>query len=166
METKIKRNSRGVFMEAIEALVAKDPKIILICGDVGFSYLQEFEKKFPKRYFNLGITEQSMMLIASALALSGFKPYVYSMINFVTFRPYEMVRNGICYHNANVKLIGVQGGLHYNFLGYSHNIYGNEDIKILEDLPNMRTHVPSSPEQVADIVREMYKHDGPEYIRL
>lgn len=152
-------------MEAFEALAKEDPKLILLTCDVGFSYLEEFQRKFPKQYINLGVTEQSTMLIASGLALSGFKPWVYSMVNFVTFRPYEMVRNGICFHNANVKLVGVRGSVHYKFLGYSHNIYGDEDVKVLEGLPNMQVHIPEL-EEVADVVNKMYNDPRPAYIRL
>ena len=77
-----------------------------------------------------------------------------------------MVRNGICYHNANVKLIGVRGSVHYKFLGYSHNIYGDEDVKVLTGLPNIQIHIPESVEEVPEIINKMYAHQGPDYIRL
>src|SRR2546421_77609 len=88
------QDTRRAFIDTLIELAEKDDKIVLIVPDVGFNYIEEFQKRFPTRYFNFGVTEQSVILIASAMALAGFKPYVYSMINFVLFRPYEMVRNG------------------------------------------------------------------------
>src|SRR3989344_3325732 len=111
------QDTRRAFIDTLNELAEHDPNIIVIICDVGFNYLDDPKNKF--KVLNLGVTEQSSIIIASALALSGFKPYFYSMINFVTMRPYEMLRNAICYHNANVKLIGVKGSEKYKFLGFS-----------------------------------------------
>jgi len=140
---------------------------MLIIPDVGFNYIEEFQKRFPDRFFNLGVTEQSTMIIAAGLALSGLKPYVYSMINFVTFRPYEAVRNAVCLHNANVKIIGVKGSEKYKFLGFSHNLIAeNEEIEVLEHLPNLKSFVVKTPEEVRKIILETYKTNSPCYIRI
>src|SRR4051812_29092634 len=128
-------DKRRIFFEELIKLAEHDDKIILIVPDVGFSFTEDFARHFPDRYFNFGVTEQSCVVIASALALSGFKPYVYSMINFVLFRPAEMVRNAVVHHKANVKLIGVKGSEKYKFLGFSHNMaYPEEDIDMAKVL--------------------------------
>jgi len=161
------QDTRREFIDTLIELAEKDNKIVLIVPDVGFNYIEEFRKKFPERFFNFGVTEQSTMIIAAGLALSGFKPYVYSMINFVVFRPYEMVRNAICLHNANVKIIGVKGSEKYKFLGFSHNlIEKNEEIKVLEHLPNLKSFIAETPEEVRKIILETYKIKGPAYIRI
>lgn len=161
------QDTRREFINALIELAEKDQKIILIIPDVGFNYIEDFQKKFPDRFFNFGITEQSTMIIAAGLALAGFKPYVYSMINFVTFRPYEMVRNAVCLHNANVKIIGVKGSEKYKLLGFSHNlITENEEIKILEHLPNFKSFVVDKPEEVKKVILETYKSNSPCYIRI
>ncbi len=161
------QDTRRVFIETLIKLAEKDSRIILIIPDVGFNYIEKFQKKFPDRFFNFGVTEQSTMTIAAGLALSGFKPYVFSMINFVIFRPYEAVRNAICLHNANVKIIGVKGSEKYKFLGFSHNlIFEDEEIKILKHLPNLKTYIAKSPKNVKKIILETYKTKGPAYIRL
>src|SRR3990167_11231260 len=126
-EVTQQQDSRRVFIDTLIELAEKDDKIVLIIPDVGFNYIEKFQERFPDRFFNFGVTEQSCILIAAAMALDGFKPYVYSMINFVLFRPYEMVRNGIVHHNANVKLIGVRGSEKYKFLGFSHNMTDDEE---------------------------------------
>ena len=135
------QDKRREFIDTLIELSEKDDKIVLIIPDVGFNYVEEFSKKFPKRFFNFGVTEQSTVMIATGMALSGLKPYVYSMINFVLFRPAEMVRNGVVCHNANVKLLGVKGSSSYKFLGFSHNIEYNLPAGVTAEFPNNSTIV-------------------------
>lgn len=161
------KDTRREFVNTLIELAEKDDKVVLIIPDVGFNYLEEFQAKFPDRYFNFGVTEQSSMIIAAGLALSGFKPYIYSMVNFVVFRPYEMVRNAVCMHNANVKIIGVKGSEKYKFLGFSHNLLTeNEDIKSLENFPNIKSFVINNPEEVREKIIETYNSNSPCYIRI
>jgi transketolase len=161
------QDTRREFINTLIELAERDTSVILIIPDVGFNYIEEFREKFPDRFFNFGVTEQSTMIIAAGLALAGFKPYVFSMINFVVFRPYEMVRNAVCLHNANVKIIGVKGSEKYKFLGFSHNLIAeNEEIKVLEHLPNLKSFIVDDPERVKDIILETYKMNSPCYIRL
>ncbi len=161
------QDTRREFIDVLIELAERDNKIVLIVPDVGFNYIEEFKKRFPDRFFNFGVTEQSTMIIAAGLALSGFKPYVYSMINFVVFRCYEMVRNAVCLHNANVKIVGVKGSEKYKFLGFSHNlIVENEEIKVLEHLPNLKSFIVKTPEEVKRVILETYKMNSPCYIRV
>lgn len=160
------QDTRRIFIDTLIELAERDSDIILVTCDVGFNYLEKFSKRFPKQFFNFGVTEQTAAIICAALALSKKKVFFYSMINFVVFRPYEMLRNAICYHNANVKLIGVKGSEKYKFLGFSHNISQDEDIKILSHLPNLTIFIPKNPEEVKRVVLETYKRKGPAYIRL
>lgn len=177
-----KNDLRSTFIETLMKLAEKDPLIVLLVPDVGFNFLERFQKRFPDRFFNTGVTEQSTMLIAAGLALSGMKPYVYSMINFVLFRPYEMVRNAVGYHNANVKLFGVKGSEKYKFLGFSHNIQirrevgltdidGNresmdEDEYLADGIPNLDWYLPDSEEQLEECMFKEYNRQGPAYTRI
>ena len=161
------KDTRRIFINTLIQLAETDPAICLIIPDVGFNYIEDFRKKFADRFYNFGVTEQSAMIIAAGLALSGLKPYLYSMINFVTFRPYEAVRNAVCLHNANVKIIGVKGSEKYKFLGFSHNlITENEEIKALECLPNLKSFIVESPDEVKKVILETYKINSPCYIRI
>lgn len=160
------QDNRRAFIDTLIELAEKDDKIVLIVPDVGFNYIEEFQKRFPGRFFNLGVTEQSTTMIAVGLALEGFKPYVYSMINFVLFRPYEMVRNGIVHHKANVKLLGVKGSSSYKFLGFSHNLTDDNEDQNTCALLGLPAYFPKDPEAVGNFVRETYKSTGPAYIRL
>lgn len=158
-------DKRKIFFEELIKLAGKDDKIILIVPDVGFSFTEEFAETFPFRYFNFGVTEQSCVVIASALALDGWKPYVYSMINFVLFRPAEMVRNAVVHHNANVKLLGVKGSEKYKFLGFSHNLsHPTEDIDFCKNI-GLPSYVPLE-DSVSTVIHQTYLGGGPCYIRL
>lgn len=160
------QDSRRIFIDTLIELAEKDDKIILIVPDVGFNYIEKFKEKFPTRFFNFGVTEQSTILIASAMALSGFKPYVYSMINFVLFRPYEMVRNGIVGHKANVKLIGVKGSEKYKFLGFSHNMtHEDEDFNACIAL-GFNAFIPKDAEETKEAMQMAHDREEPAYIRL
>lgn len=164
---KLKQNSmRKAFLQTLTKLAESDPRVILIVGDVGFSFIEEFAARFPNQYINAGVTEQAFMGMAAGLAACGWKPYVYSMIPFVTFRNYEQLRNDVCYNNLNVKLIGVRGSVHYKFLGISHNIEDDEDKKVLKHLPNLGCLFPQNPEEVVAAMENAYNYNGPVYFRL
>src|SRR3990167_7230542 len=159
-------DNRRIFIETLIELAEKDDRIILIVPDVGFSYIEKFQEKFPKRFYNFGVTEQSCILIAAGLALSGFKPYVYSMINFVLFRPYEMIRNGIVHHQANVKLLGIKGSEGYKMLGFSHNLTDDdEDRRVCKNL-QLDGIWPVSLEHTRQVILETYQKEKAYYIRL
>lgn len=158
---------RRVFINTLCDLIAKDKSIHLIVTDVGFNYADGVQQKFPENYHNLGVTEYTSSVIASAMALSGLKPYLYSMIPFVTFRIHEQIRNAIALHKANVKILGVLGGPSYKMLGLSHNLlHPLEEVNMLKEIPNMAIYLPNSNEDVEAMVRDAYSHDKPSYIRL
>jgi len=160
-----KKDTRRVFVDTLNELAAKDPNIIVITCDVGFNYLDNPNLKF--RVINLGVTESTSTIIAAGFALSGYSVWLYSMINFVVFRPYEAVRNAICLHHANVKIIGVKGSEKYKFLGFSHNmIVEDEDIKALKNFPNIKSYIVTDPEKTKEVILETYHTNSPCYIRL
>jgi len=155
---------RKTFINTLTELARKDEDIMLLTGDLGFSVFEDFSKEFPDRFINCGVMEQSMMSIAAGLALSGKKPYVYSIIPFVTMRPFEQIRNDIAYQNANVKIIGVGTGFAYGPLGSTH--YAIEDIAILRSLPNIAVISPADSVETKALILQTYKKTGPAYIRL
>ena len=157
-------DNRRMFINTLNELAEHDPNIIVIIPDVGFAYLDDPNNKF--KVINLGVAEQSATLIASGLALSGFSVYLYTMINFVLFRPLEMVRNAIVCHNAKVTLIGVKGSSAYRFLGFSHNLlHEKEDINACKNI-GLKSYVPKTTKQVRDIILSNYKTKKTIYIKL
>lgn len=160
------QDHRREFIDTLIALAENDERIVLIIPDVGFNYCEEFQKRFPSRFFNFGVTEQSCIMIAVGMAQEGLRPYVYSMINFVLFRPGEMVRNGLVGHDVPVTLLGVKGSDSYKFLGFSHNlIHPSEDFDFCDNI-GLAWYYPQSNEEVRRDVNKSYYEAKPCYIRL
>lgn len=155
---------RIAFVKALTEIAEKDPDVILVTGDLGFSVYEDFQTRFPEQYLNAGVAEQNLTGVAAGLALEGKKPIMYSIVPFITMRNYEQIRNDICYQNQNVKVVGVGAGFSYGIYGHTH--YGLEDIALMKTLPNMTIFSPGDPIEVAWAVRESMRRDGPCYIRL
>lgn len=159
------QDTRRTFVQTLCEIAEKDERVCLIVPDVGFNY-EEFQRRFPERYFNLGVTEQSVMAIAAGLALSGMRPFVFTMINFLLFRPAEVVRNAIVCHNAPVVLVGSSGSKHFSFLGFSHNLlHDKEDINFCKNI-GLEYQLPKTNEEVKEVVTRGYRGEKPLYIRL
>ena len=159
--------SRKAFIQTTMRLAERDPRVILIVGDVGFSFMEPYIERFPNQYLNAGIAEQNMMGMAAGLCIAGWKPFVYTMCNFILLRPLEQLRNDICYSNANVKLFAVRGMDSYKFLGHSHNMYNDEDEAILNTLPNLNWYKPKSEKETEKLMLYEYnKHYGPAYFQI
>lgn len=166
MTEKQPQQLRRAFIDTLTELAVKDSKVILIIGDVGYSYFESFAERFPNQFLNAGVAEQNMMGMAAGMAREGWKPYVYTMSNFVLLRPLEQVRNDICYGKANVKLVSVKGSTSYKFYGMSHNLVEGEEENLLKFLPNMNSFFPSSEEEVVEKINEEYLRLGPAYFSL
>jgi transketolase len=162
-----KQQLRKAFIQTLTALAKKDPRVILIIGDVGFSFLEDFIKRFPNQFLNAGIAEQNMMGMAAGMAHAGWKPYVYTMSNFILLRPLEQVRNDIDFAKANVKLFGVKGGASYKFLGHSHNLLDGEERSILDhSLPNTAPYFCTEESSLEAAMQFEYTHNGPAYFSI
>ena len=157
---------RKPFLEKLTELAEQDNRIIFIVGDVGFSFIEDYKAKFSNQYLNCGVMEQSMMGIAAGLSRVGWKPYVYTMKNFVLLRPHEQVRNDIGFAKSNVKLFGVGGSEAYRFLGMSHNLFPNEEQDILKHIPNLNSYFAETDDQVKDFMQTEYEREGPAYFSI
>src|SRR3989338_7258901 len=155
---------RPGIIKAVHQHMRKNKDSYFLTGDLGFSVLENLQKEFPTRVINMGVAEQNMIGVASGLALSGKKVFVYSIIPFVTMRCYEQIRDDACYHNLNIKIIGVGSGLSYGVLGSTH--FALEDIGIMRCLPNMTVISPADPVEAELATKKIFIHPGPVYLRL
>jgi len=135
-----------------------------VCGDLGFGVLERFAERFPNRYLNAGVAEQNMTGIAAGLAMSGKTVFTYSIANFPVMRCLEQIRNDVCYHNLDVKVVAVGGGLAYGGHGYTH--HGIEDFAVTGALPNITIAAPGNPIEARAVTRLAANTRGPAYIRL
>ena len=155
---------RNHIIEELGNIAEVDSRVMLVIGDLGFNVVEQFRDKYPDRFVNVGIAEQNMTAVAAGLALEGNMVFTYSIGNFPTLRCIEQIRNDVCYHNANVKVLAVGGGFAYGDLGMTH--HATEDIAMMRALPNMRVYVPSDEVDAVWCLKDACSYDGPAYIRM
>lgn len=155
---------RGAFAKTLTELAAKDSRIYLLTGDLGYMALEPFAEKFPDRFINVGVAEQNMVGIATGLAEAGFIPVVYSIVTFASLRPYEFIRNGPILHQLPVRIAGVGGGVEYGHNGATH--YGMEDIGVMRVQPGITVVAPADAGQTKTALEKTYDLPGPVYYRL
>jgi transketolase len=155
---------RGAFVRTLVDLADSDERIVLLTGDLGFTVVEPFQERFPKRFFNIGVAEQNMMGVATGLADAGFIPFVYSIATFATLRPYEFIRNGPVLHNLPVRIVGVGGGFEYGSAGSTHHAL--EDLAVMRVLPGLTVIAPADHAQAAAALNATWDLPGPIYFRL
>ena len=155
---------RSAFAKTLAALAERDPRILLLTGDLGYMALEPFADRFPDRFFNVGVAEQNMVGLATGLAEAGFIPFVYSIVPFAVLRPYEFIRNGPIQHQLPVRIVGMGGGFEYGTNGLSH--YGLEDVGVLRIQPGIAVIAPADHQQAAAALRASWNLPGPVYYRL
>ena len=144
---------------------AKDNKdLMLVTADLGFNVLNPLFENYPNQYVNAGISEQNMTSVAAGLALSGKKVFTYSIGSFSTLRCLEQIRNDICYHNADVKIVALAAGFAYGSLGMSH--HATEDIAAMKVMPNITVFSPCDPIETRLVTEAAIQMNTPVYIRL
>jgi transketolase len=155
---------RDAFIRTLTELTPQHPELLLLSGDLGFGVLNDFIGRFPHQFLNVGVAEQNMSGLAAGLALEGHTVLTYSIGNFPTLRCLEQIRNDICYHGANVKIVCIGGGMSYGAVGFSH--HATEDLAILRSLPGMLVLSPGDLWEAAECSRYLVSHRGPAYLRL
>lgn len=159
------QDTRREFIDVLCELAETDDRILLFVCDTGFNYIDKFRDKFPKRFLNFGVTEATTTVICSAMSRDGWRPYFYSMIPFVAFRPFEFLRNAILMNDAKITLLGTKGSEKYKMLGRSHNMaFEDEDVYHLK--PYMDCYITTTPEETRKVVLEAYGKNKACYIRL
>lgn len=132
-----------------------------LTADVGFGVLEPLKEKMGERFINVGLAEQSMIGIASGLALSGKKVYTYTMSAFY-LRCLEEVKLDLCYQNAPVVMIGVGTNFDYSYLGSTH--FAFDDDKIMKQLLNIDVFTPENQQELDTVLRQ--KVTRPLYLRV
>lgn len=151
-------------LELLTEFAQKDKNVVLIAGDLGFHLFDNFRAKCPKQFFNAGVAEQNMLSVACGMALAGKKVFVYSIANFPTLRALEQIRNDVCYHHADVKIITGTAGFNYGNLGMSHHT--TNDLAALQAIPDLKIYVPGDTYEAMASLKSAYESDGPCFLRL
>jgi len=159
------RNYRREIINMLVPYFRSDDRLRLLVCDMGFGVTDRLKEEMPERLINCGIMEQGTVGISAGMALSGLRPVVYSIVNFLVYRALEQVRNDIVLQRLNVKLIGTGCNDYFSFLGPSH-CCGKDDITLMK-LIDVAVFDPYSDKRpFEDLVKDWVESDGPSYIRV
>lgn len=157
--------TRNGFGEGLVKAGDDDPNVVVLCGDLKESTrCEEFSKKFPGRFFDVGVAEQNMMGVAAGLAISGKVPFISSYAVFNPGRNWDQLRVSVCYSNVNVKIIGAHSGVSVGPDGATHQAL--EDIAITRVLPNLTVIAPCDYLETKKATLAVAKFNGPCYMRF
>lgn len=154
---------RNAFCAALIELHRRSP-FVFFTGDLGFMALEPLQAAMGERFINAGVAEQNMVSVAAGVASVGEQCWAYSIAPFIYARPFEQIRNDVCLHDFDVKLVGNGGGYGYGPMGSTHHAI--EDYGVLLALQNMRVFVPAFADDVPTIVATMASIHHPAYLRL
>jgi len=155
---------RNAFADELTKLGDLDPRVVMLSGDIGNKLFDKFKGSHPTRFFNCGVAEQNMTGLAAGMAMSGLRPFTYTITPFATTRCLEQIRTDAAYHDAPVTIVAVGAGLSYAGLGPTH--HACEDISFLRSIPNMVVLCPGDAWEVRACLRAVLKQDRPAYIRM
>lgn len=157
---------RNKFSDAFYEESIKSDQLCLIVADISpAGSLAKFRERSPERFVNVGVAEQVMIGMAAGLSMRGFQPFVYTIATFSLYRPFEFVRDDLCYQNLPVTIVGIGGGVSYSTLGTTH--HAQEDVAIAMTIPNMNVLAPCDPLEVEVMTRWCARQKvGPVYLRL
>lgn len=157
--------TREAYGKALVELGAENKDIVVLDADLSKSTkTADFKKAYPERFINSGIAEQNLLGMSAGLARYGKIPFASTFAVFASGRAFEIIRNSVCYPNANVKIAATHAGITVGEDGGSHQSI--EDIAIMNSLPNMSVLVPADAKETNEIIKYAAKHNGPVYIRL
>jgi transketolase len=157
---------RNQFADTFYQIGRADPRLCIIVADISpAGSMAKFRSDFPRRFINTGVSEQIMIGIAAGMAQRGFRPFAYTIATFTLYRPFEMVRDDLCYQNLPVTIVGIGGGVTYSTLGATH--HAQEDVSIACSIPNMNVIAPCDPAETEAATRWCAQQEiGPVYLRL
>ncbi|MDB2324232.1 transketolase [Alphaproteobacteria bacterium] len=157
---------RQTFADTFFELGCDDDRLAVVVADISpAGSISKFRDEFPDRFINTGVAEQIMIGICGGMALRGLRPFAYTIATFALLRPYEFVRDDLCYQNLPVTVVGIGGGVNYSTLGTTHQAV--EDVALTMTLPNMQVLAPCDPLEVREATTWCAKENqGPAYMRL
>lgn len=155
---------RDAFFDQIYDIASKDRDVIFLTADADAFSLRKYKRDFPSQFINVGVAEQNMVDVATGLALSGKRVFIYAIIPFITMRCYEHIKANICGMNLPVTIIGSGAGLSLGNDGPTHHAV--QDIAVMRILPEITILNPCDGPSAAACARIAYKTNTPVYARL
>ncbi|HUN16464.1 MAG TPA: transketolase C-terminal domain-containing protein, partial [Saprospiraceae bacterium] len=160
-----KKATRNGFGDGLLDAARHNPNIVALCADLAGSLKMDlFEKEFPSRFIQCGISEANMIGMAAGLATVGMVPYTGTFANFSTGRVFDQIRQSVAYSNKNVKICASHAGLTLGEDGATHQIL--EDLGLMKMLPGMTVINPADYAQTRAAAAAIAEYDGPVYLRF
>ena len=155
---------RNEFADTVFEVGSKDEKLVVVVGDISHGIMQPFAKKFPERYFNIGICEPSTVNIAAGLNKVGLNPVIHTIAPFLIERSYEQIKLDFGYQKLSGNFVTVGGSFDYSKLGCSHHCY--TDVSLIYHLKNSNIVLPGSPMEFRSLFKQIYSQNKINYFRI
>lgn len=155
---------RKQFRDTIMDLSTHDGRIIVILGDVSVYLFNDFKEKYPDRFYNMGICENTLISVAAGLSSQGFFPFIHSIAPFITERSFEQIKLDMCYNQFGGNIVSCGASFDYAWDGATHHCYS--DLAILRLLPGIEVIQPGSRKEVDTLIRSQYSNSKTTYFRL
>ena len=155
---------RKQFNKTITDIFLKDKKAVMLLGDIGVFAFRHLFKKYPKRLYNIGILEQSMISIAAGISNEGFNPIVHTIAPFIVNRAFEQLKIDFGYNKLKGNFVSIGSSYDYAALGCTHHC--PEDVNLMYNIPGMDIVVPGSSKEFDRLFKQGYKKNNPKYFRL
>jgi transketolase len=155
---------RKQFPVTAEECAKKNKRVVVMVGDISHGIFSNFKKKFPKRYYNIGILEPTMISFAAGIAKSGLIPVAHTIAPFIIDRSFEQIKLDFCYHKLPGNIVSVGGTFDYSALGCTHHTYS--DIAVLKTLQNIEIFYPTSPIEFDVLFKKNFANNKLSYFRI
>jgi transketolase len=155
---------RKQFRDTVSSLASHDDRIVLVFGDVSVYLFNDFQEKYPDRFYNIGVCENTLISLGAGLGAQGFYPFVHTIAPFITERSFEQIKLDMCYNRFGGNIVSCGASFDYAWDGATHHCY--TDIAILRLLPGMEVIQPGSRKELDVLLRSQYSNGMTTYFRL
>jgi len=155
---------RDSFVNALQAVGLEDKSLVVLVGDISHSRFQSFAKGCPRRYYNVGICENTILSMASGLSALGFNPVVHSIAPFLIERSFEQIKLDFGYQKLGVSIITVGSAFDYADLGCTHHCY--DDFALIKAIPGSQMIYPVSYVEFDKLFKQTYNNGNLTVFRI
>jgi transketolase len=155
---------RGQFRTTVTELAAQDERIVVILGDISVYMFKDYADRYPTRFYNMGICENTLISVGAGLSARGYFPFVHSIAPFLTERSIEQIKLDMCYNGFAGNIVTCGATFDYAWDGATHHAW--TDLAVLRLLPGMEVVQPGSKREVDALIRSQYNNAHPTYFRL
>jgi transketolase len=155
---------REQIIDCLFRRMGEDPSIFFLSADMGINLIERFDDVYPNRFANVGIAEQNMISVAAGLANVGYRPFAYTISNFLIHRCFEQIRNDIALHEYPITLLGTSTGYDNAPLGPTHHVV--DEWGALKSIPGIDIYCPSSVKYASFLIDHLLQRGKPAYVRI